>query len=44
MHEGFDGDVVQLTAGAAGIHVLLEVLVHVFEDEHKLVFGMYNIV
>ena len=44
VHEGFNGDVIQLTAGAAGVHVLLEVFVHVLEDEHELVLGMYDIV
>ena len=44
VHEGFDGDVVQLAAGAAGVHVLLKVLVHVFEYEHELILGMYDIV
>ena len=44
VHEGFDGDVVQLTAGAAGVHVLLEVFIHIFEDEHELVLGVYDIV
>ena len=44
MHEGFDGDVVELAAGVAAVHVLFEVLVHVFEDEHEFVFGVDDIV
>ena len=44
VHEGFNGDVVQLTTGAAGVHVLLQVLVHVFKDEHELILSVYDIV
>ena len=44
MHEGFTGDEVQAAAIAAGIHVLLEVFVHVFEDEHEFVFGVDDVV
>ncbi len=44
VHEGLDRDVVQLAAIAARIHVFLQVLVHVLEYEHELVFGMDDIV
>jgi hypothetical protein len=44
LHEGFDGDVVELATVAARVHVLFEVLVHVFEDEHELVFGVDDVV
>lgn len=43
VHERFDGDVVQLTATAARIHVLLQVLVHVFEDQHELILRVDDI-
>lgn len=44
VHEGFDGHVVELTALAARVHELLEVFVHVFEDEHELVLGVNDVV
>ena len=44
MHEGFDGDVVELTTGVSTIHVFFEVFVHVLEDEHELVLGVNDIV
>lgn len=44
VHERLDGDVVQLTATAAGIHVFLQILVHVFEDQHEFVFRVDDIV
>jgi hypothetical protein len=44
LHEGFDGDVVELTAVAARVHVLFEVFVHVFKDEHEFVFGVDDVV
>ena len=44
VHEGFDGDVVELTAVSTGVHVFLEVFVHVFEDEHEFVFGVDDVV
>ena len=44
VHEGFDRDVVQLPATAAGVHVFLEVFVHVFENEHELVLGVDDVV
>lgn len=44
VHEGFDGDVVKLTASAAGIHVFLQILIHVFKDQHELVLGVDDIV
>lgn len=43
VHERFDGDIVQLTATSAGIHVFLQILVHVFEDQHEFVFGVDDI-
>ena len=44
VHEGFYGDVVQLAAGTAGVHVFFQVLVHIFEDEHELILGVYDVV
>lgn len=44
VHEGFDGEVVELAAGAARVHEFLEVLVHVFEDEHEFVVGVDDVV
>lgn len=44
IHEGFDCDVVELTALAARVHEFLEVFVHVFEDEHEFVFGVDDVV
>ena len=44
VHEGFDGDIIELTALAAGIHEFLKVFVHVFEDEHEFVFGVDDVV
>lgn len=44
VHEGLDGDEVELTTRAARVHKLLEVLVHVFEDEHQLVLRVNDIV
>ena len=44
VHERLDGDIVQLPAVAIGVHVLLQVLVHVLEDEHQFVFRVDDIV
>lgn len=44
MHEGFDGGGVEGAVVPAGIHVFLEVLVHVFKDEHQLVFRVNYVV
>ena len=44
VHEGFDGDEVQGAVVAAAVHVFLQVLVHVFEDEHEFVFCVDDIV
>lgn len=44
VHEGFDSDVIELTAAAAGIHVFLQIFVHVFEDQHEFVLGVDDIV
>ena len=43
VHEGFDGDVIELTASAPGIHVFLQIFVHVFEDQHEFVLGVDDI-
>ena len=43
VHEGSHGEEVELAAGAAGVHEFLEVLVHVFEDEHEFVFGVDDV-
>ena len=44
VHERFDGKVVELAVIASRIHVSLQVLVHEFENEHQLVFGMDHVV
>jgi hypothetical protein len=44
VHEGFDGDGGQCSSISLGIHVLLQVLIHIFEDQHELVLGMNDIV
>lgn len=44
VHEGFDRDVVELAPVTAGVHVFLEILVHVFKDEHQLIFRVNNVV
>ena len=44
VHEGLDGDRVESSAVALCIHVFLQVLVHVIEDEHEFVFGVDDIV
>jgi hypothetical protein len=44
MHKGFDGDRGQCSSLALCVHVLLQVLVHVFEDQHELILGVDNIV
>ena len=44
LHEGLDGDVVELAAVAAGVHVLFQVFVHVLEDEHEFVLGVDDVV
>ena len=44
VHEGFDGDVVELAARVAAVHVFFKVFVHVFEDEHEFVLGVDDIV
>ena len=43
VHEGFDGYGVQSSAIALCVHVLLEIFVHVVEDEHEFVFGVDDI-
>lgn len=43
-HEGLDGQGLQCASFAVGVHVLLEIAVHVLEDEHEFVLGMDNIV
>lgn len=44
IHERLDGDVVELATIAARVHVLFQVLVHILEHEHQLVFRMDHIV
>ena len=44
MHEGLDGYEIELATCATGVHKLLEVFVHVFEDEHELVLRVDDIV
>lgn len=44
VHEGFDGQIVELAAGAAGVHEFLEVFVHVFEHQHEFVFRVDDVV
>lgn len=44
VHEGFDRDVVELTALTARVHEFLEVFVHVLKHEHEFVFGMDDVV
>ena len=44
VHKGFDSDVVECAAVPSGIHVFFEVLVHVLEYKHKLVFCMDHII
>ena len=44
IHEGFYCDVIKLATITTGVHVFLEVLVHVFKDEHELVLGVDHIV
>ena len=44
VHEGLDGGGLEGAALAVGVHVTLEVAVHVLEDEHELVFGVDDVV
>jgi hypothetical protein len=44
MHKGFDGGRGQCSSLALCVHVLLQVLVHVFEHQHELILGVDNIV
>ena len=44
VHEGLDGGGVECSSVAAGVHIFLQVLVHVLEDEHELVLGVDDIV
>ena len=44
VHEGFDGDGRQCSSISLGVHVLLQILIHVFKDQHELVLGMNDIV
>lgn len=44
VHKGLDRGLVQLSSIAAGIHVFLQILIHVFEDKHQLVFRVDDIV
>ncbi len=44
VHERLDRRMVELASIAARVHVFLQVLVHVFEDEHQFVFRVNDIV
>lgn len=44
LHKGFDGGGVELAAVAARVHVFLQIFVHVFKDQHELVFRVDDIV
>lgn len=44
VHERLDRDIVQLPAVTFGVHVPLQVLVHILEDEHQLVLRVDDIV
>lgn len=44
VHEGFDGHRGQCSSLALCVHVLLQVFIHVFEDQHELVLGVNDIV
>lgn len=43
VHEGPDRNVVKLAARPTGVHVFLEIFVHILEHEHQFVLGMYDI-
>lgn len=44
IHERLDRGRVESTPIAASVHVLLQILVHVFEDQHELVLGVNDVV
>jgi hypothetical protein len=44
VHEGFDGDGGQCSSISLSVHVLLQILIHVFEDQHELVLSVNDIV
>jgi hypothetical protein len=44
VHEGFDGDGVECSSVTLGVHIFLQILIHVFEDEHELVLRVDDIV
>lgn len=44
VHEGFDSDIVQLASTSSGIHVFLQVFIHVFKYQHEFVFGVDDII
>ncbi len=44
VHEGFDGDIVELTTATSRIHVFLQILIHIFEYEHQFIFGVDDVV
>ncbi len=44
MHKGFDGGRGQCSSLALCVHILLQVLVHVFKNQHELILGVDNIV
>lgn len=43
VHEGPDRDVVQLAAGAARVHVFLQIFIHILEHEHEFVLGVDDV-
>ena len=44
VHERFDDNGVECATVSVGVHILLKIFVHVFEDEHKLILGVNDIV
>ena len=44
VHEGLDGEGVELATFAAGVHVFFEIAVHELEDEHEFVLSVDDIV
>jgi hypothetical protein len=44
VHERFDGDRGQCSSLALCVHILLQILIHIFEDQHELVLGVDDIV
>lgn len=44
VHEGFDSNIVQLASTSSGIHVFLQVFIHIFKYQHEFVFGVDDII